>query len=73
LAAAASEAGLDGEKASAFATDAANMAAAREAARANSARGITGVPFFLINGEPIGSGAQPTEVLLKLLNEAEDE
>lgn len=69
LAAAATECGLDGEAALAFAQDPKNKVAVMEEARYN-ARTTTGVPFFRIGGEDAFSGAQPPEVILELIKEA---
>jgi predicted DsbA family dithiol-disulfide isomerase len=65
---AATEAGLDGEKALAYAESAERQSEAAVAARANSRRGITGVPFFIVNGEPAFSGAQPASVFIDVFN-----
>lgn len=71
LEAAAAEAGLvDPSAARTFAEDPVNQQAARKEALANSARGVTGVPFFIINGESVGSGAQPPQVFERLFEEA---
>jgi len=70
LAAAAREAGLDAEKALAYAQDPKNKAKVTEEARRNSASGVTGVPFFRINGEGVFSGAQPPAVMLEAIEEA---
>jgi predicted DsbA family dithiol-disulfide isomerase len=66
LEAAANEAGLDGSLARQYAEDPANKDAARQEARANSSRGISGVPYFIINGRHVGSGAQPPEYFAEL-------
>lgn len=71
LKAAAVEAGLDDpEAAAAYAENPANKEKSRQEALANSKRGVSGVPFFLINGDPIGSGAQPAEAFLEYFEEA---
>jgi len=70
LALAATEAGLDGEAARAYAEDDANRSEVECEARANAAMGITGVPYFFINGEPAGSGAQPPEAFLRMFEAA---
>jgi len=70
LAAAATEAGLDGSAALAFAEDAKNKAAVAEEARNNSMRGVSGVPFFRVNGVDTFSGAQPPSAFLEVIDEA---
>lgn len=39
-------------------------------ARQFSKMGISGVPYFFVNGQGIGSGAQPSEVLVQAIREA---
>lgn len=70
LAAAATEAGLDGAAAQAFAEDPTNKAEVAEEARRNAMRGVSGVPFFRVNGVDACSGAQPPALLLEMINEA---
>jgi len=70
LAAAATEVGLDGEVALAFAQDPRNKAAVVEEARRNSMGGVTGVPFFRVDGEGVFSGAQPPAAFLEVIDEA---
>jgi len=70
LAAAATEVGLDGNAALAFAQDPKNKSKIVEEARCNSRGGVSGVPFFRINGEDALSGAQPPDAFLKMLDEA---
>jgi len=70
LAAAAKEVGLDAVQARAYAESQDNQRLAAEEARAISMRGVSGVPFFFINGEPALSGAQPPHVLTAMINEA---
>jgi len=70
LSKAAAEAGLDGAAALAFATQEANKAAVVKEAQANSRSGISGVPFFIINGEPAFSGAQPPAAFVSAFEEA---
>ena len=64
---AAIEAGLDGDKALAFAQDPTNKAAVVDEARRNSMRGVSGVPFFCFNGEDAFSGAQPPAAIVEVL------
>lgn len=71
LAKAATAAGLDGAAAVAFAQQDANKSAVVKEAQANSRSGITGVPFFIINGEPMCSGAQPPSTFVSAFHEAE--
>lgn len=61
---AAIEAGLDVERAMDSVKDPAQHNEIRQEALANSRSGITGVPFFFINGQPFGSGAHPPEAFV---------
>ena len=54
-----------------YAEDPKNKEEARKEAKVNSTSGITGVPYFFVNGEPIGSGAQPSNVFVGILEKAE--
>jgi len=66
----AAEAGLDGEQVrAALATDA-YADEVREDENEARELGISGVPFFVVGGVYAVSGAQPTEVLLRALNQA---
>jgi len=56
---AAKEVGLDVEAAMDAVADASQREAVRREAESMSRAGISGVPFFFINGKPLGSGAQP--------------
>lgn len=56
--------------AQAFAEDPANKAEVAEEARRNAMRGVSGVPFFRLNGADACSGAQPPALLLEMINEA---
>jgi predicted DsbA family dithiol-disulfide isomerase len=69
LAAAATEAGLDGPEARRYAEDEDNQAAVAAEARANAQRGISGVPFFIINGEPAFSGAQQPGAFVEIFEQ----
>ena len=70
LAAAAAEVGLDSEAALAYAQDDKNKARVVEEARQNSMSGVSGVPFFRINGEDAFSGAQPPEAIREMIEQA---
>jgi len=70
LAAAARECGLDADAARKFAESEENQKAVEREAREISRAGVSGVPFFFVDGEPAFSGAQPPEVFSRLLNEA---
>jgi len=70
LAAAALEVGLDSEAAREFAESEENQSAVEAEAREISRAGVTGVPFFFVNGEPAFSGAQPPATFVRLLDEA---
>lgn len=70
LSAAATEVGLDGAAALTFAEDPKNKAAVAEEARNNSMRGVSGVPFFRVNGVDVFSGAQPPAAFLEVIDEA---
>ena len=60
LRAAAAEAGVkDLDAAMAYANDPTNQAVVANEARFYSSQGISGVPFFIFNGKPVASGAQP--------------
>lgn len=69
LAAAATEAGIDGPAARCFAESDKNQAAAQAAAQRNAASGVTGVPYFIVNGKPAFSGAQPPEAFVEAFQE----
>jgi len=65
LKAAAEEVGLDAEAAMAAVADPAEQDAAKMEAARYSSGGISGVPFFFVNGQPLGSGAQPPQVFVQ--------
>lgn len=67
LRAAAIEAGLNPDRAMAAVADQTRQETARREAEAASRSGISGVPYFLINGQPFGSGAQPPAALKEAL------
>jgi predicted DsbA family dithiol-disulfide isomerase len=54
----------------AAAADPARQAAVRREALAYSARGVSGVPYFLVNGRPAFSGAQPLAAFKQVLAQA---
>eukprot|EP00811_Abedinium_folium_P006656 NODE_16134_length_1010_cov_4.861835.p1 GENE.NODE_16134_length_1010_cov_4.861835~~NODE_16134_length_1010_cov_4.861835.p1 ORF type:complete len:154 (-),score=35.68 NODE_16134_length_1010_cov_4.861835:313-774(-) len=67
LTAAAVEVGLDGEEAhQALVSGRYNARVSAEASRA-SQEGVTGVPYFYVNGKPCFSGAQPVETMIQTL------
>jgi predicted DsbA family dithiol-disulfide isomerase len=69
----ASEAGLDRKEAeAALADDELRRAVAEEEEKAR-AMGVSGVPFFIFNGKTAVEGAQPPEILLEAMLEAEKE
>ncbi|KAL1500356.1 hypothetical protein AB1Y20_013019 [Prymnesium parvum] len=70
LAAAAAEVGLDGEAARKYAEAEANQRAVATHAREISRSGVTGVPFFYVNGKPAFSGAQSPSAFLQVIEEA---
>lgn len=70
LAAAAEEAGLDAPAARSFASSEKNQRAVADEARGISRAGVTGVPFFFVNGEPAFSGAQPPSAFVRLIEDA---
>ena len=69
LVAAATDAGLDGEEAGAVLAGDAYAAGVRADERRAAELGITSVPFFVMAGLGV-SGAQPTDVLLQVLEDA---
>ena len=69
LAAAAREVGLDGDAALAYAESEENQSAVAAEARQISRAGVSGVPFFFVDGEPAFSGAQPPAVFTRLLED----
>ena len=70
LAAAAHEVGLDADAARKAAESEENQSAVAAEARQISRAGVSGVPFFFVNGEPAFSGAQPPAVFKSLLEDA---
>lgn len=63
---AANEVGLDASALVAHACAEDNQQAVAREAESNSRSGITGVPFFIINGKPAFSGAQPPSEFLRV-------
>jgi len=71
LRAAAQEAGIkDVDAAMAAVADDKQRLAVRQEAEMASRSGISGVPFFFINGKPFGSGAQPPAAFLEEFSRA---
>ena len=69
--AAAVEAGVkDVDAAMAAAVDPSVQGAVKQEARYYSREGVSGVPFFLVDGKPAFSGAQPKEAFKKVLEQA---
>ncbi len=73
LASLAAEAGLDRKDAEAAVADESLRSAVAEEEEKARAMGIQGVPFFIFNGRLAVEGAQPPEVLLEAMLEAEKE
>jgi predicted DsbA family dithiol-disulfide isomerase len=73
LASIAAEAGLDRKDAEAAVADESLRSAVAEEEEKARAMGIQGVPFFIFNGRLAVEGAQPPEVLLEAMLEAEKE
>jgi predicted DsbA family dithiol-disulfide isomerase len=67
------EAGLDAEEARQVLTEGIYVDEVRADEAQAQAMGITGVPFFVVDGKYGVSGAQPSELLLQVLNRAQDE
>lgn len=63
--------GFSREEASRLLGDAAELERTRNEAREAARRGIRGVPFYVINGQPAFSGAQPEAVFRQLLERAQ--
>jgi predicted DsbA family dithiol-disulfide isomerase len=69
----AAEAGLDAEEARRVLTDGIYVDEVRADEAQARAMGISGVPFFVVDGKYGVSGAQPSDLLLQVLNRAWDE
>jgi len=67
LMAAAEEVGLDSAAAWEYVEDLENQKSVAVEAQKYSEAGVSGVPFFIINGQPLFSGAQPPESFLAAL------
>lgn len=65
---AAEEVGLDVEAAMAAVADPSQRETVRREAESMSHAGISGVPYFFINGRPFGSGAQPPSAFVDAFN-----
>jgi len=70
LRAAANEVGLNDDEAMQAVADKQQQEAARQEALQASRAGVSGVPFFIIDGKPFGSGAQPPEAFVAALTKA---
>ena len=64
------EAGLDGDAARAYVTDAKHRAEVAQADAQARAMGVTGVPFFIFNQKVAVSGAQDPQTLLAAMQQA---
>lgn len=64
---AAKEVGLDEAEAREILGSGQYRAGVLEEMRQASSKGITGVPFFFVDGKSLGSGAQPSEFFLRAL------
>jgi len=69
----ASEAGLDRKEAEAALADEELRRAVADEEEKARAMGVSGVPFFMFNGKVAVEGAQPPEILLEAMFEAEKE
>jgi predicted DsbA family dithiol-disulfide isomerase len=69
----ASRHGFTRDEASALLADAAELDRTRAEAAAQGRRGITGVPFFVLRERYAVSGAQPVDVLVKVLEQVQRE
>ncbi len=64
-----SQAGLDRNEAAKLLESDVDVSQIREMEQMNHQRGISGVPFFIINSKYGVSGAQPSETLVQILSE----
>lgn len=64
------EAGLNAEEVKTYLNDEGNVQSVKKEALRYSRSGVSGVPFFLINGEPVFSGAQPVEKFMQAFHKA---
>jgi predicted DsbA family dithiol-disulfide isomerase len=69
----AAAAGLNLEKATALLESSADVASVRQLEKLSQQRGISGVPFFIINDQYGVSGAQPSETLAQIFRELRNE
>ena len=69
LAGIASEVGMNAAEVLTALRDGTDEDTVRSLIRQAQAAGVTGVPFFIVNGEHGLSGAQPAEILLQVLDE----
>jgi predicted DsbA family dithiol-disulfide isomerase len=69
----ATQAGLDTQEAKSFLNSTEGVVEVTTEEMQNAQRGISGVPFFIINTKYGVSGAQPTEVFVKALLEISEE
>jgi predicted DsbA family dithiol-disulfide isomerase len=69
----ATQVGLDPEKTKSFLNSTEGMAEVTTSEMQNAQRGISGVPFYIINNQYGVSGAQPSEVFTKALLEISTE
>lgn len=67
---AAAEVGIDSEEAIAYASSQEHQQRVKAEAAQFSNSGINGVPFFIANGKPLFSGAQPPEVIAQVIDSA---
>lgn len=70
LRSAAEEVGLDGAEAVTALQDTARQGRVRQEGLSYSQKGVSGVPFFVIGGQPAFSGAQPPAVFVEELKKA---
>lgn len=73
LTAIATQHGFTEDEATALLADDAELEETRVMAREQVERGVSGVPFFILGGRYAISGAQPVELLAKVLKQVHDE
>lgn len=64
--------GLDGDEVKAYIENPENQSKTRSKAIKNAEGGVSGVPFFVINGQGMISGAQDTETLMSAFETAHE-
>ena len=69
LVAIAEKAGLDGKEIRSFLASDEGALEVKEMEQANHQRGVSGVPFYIINNKYGVSGAQPSDTFVEILNE----